>query len=111
MKDKNFTLTQEDIKELIAPMGYGFVSDKITVEGLPIGYMFRENPQDKQDSGWRFFSGTEDDKYMETEENIEVFDVNIIANFDPAIIPYLEASFQTDWERIDQTDTFEMITD
>ena len=111
MKDKDFKLGQEDIKELISPMGYGFVSDKVTIEGLPIGYMFRETPQDKQDSGWRFFSGTEDDQYMENDENIEVFDVNIIANFDKAIIPYLDAPLQTDWERVDGTDTFEMITD
>ncbi len=111
MKDKDFKLGQEDIKELITPMGYGFVSDKVTIEGLPVGYMFRETPQDKQDSGWRFFSGTEDDQYMENDENIEVFDVNIIANFDKAIIPYLDAPLQTDWERVDGTDTFEMITD
>lgn len=111
MKDKDFKLGQEDIKELITPMGYGFVSDKVTIEGLPIGYMFRETPQDKQDSGWRFFSGTEDNQYMENDENIEVFDVNIIANFDKAIIPYLDAPLQTDWERVDGTDTFEMITD
>lgn len=111
MSEKKLKLNEEDIRGLINPMGYGFASDKITVEGLPVGYMFRETPQDKEDSGWRFFSGTEDDDYIENDKNIDAFDVNTIANFDPAIIPYLDAPYETDLQRIEGTDTFEIIID
>lgn len=111
MTEKQFKLNEEDIKELVKPMGYCFASDKITVEGFPVGYMYRETPMEKEDSGWRFFSGTEEEEYIDDENNIDAFDVNIIANFDKAIIPYLDAPFDTDLERVEGTDTFEIITD
>lgn len=111
MTEKQFRLNEENIKELVKPMGYCFASDKITVEGLPVGYMYRETPMEKEDSGWRFFSGTEEEEYIDDENNIDAFDVNIIANFDKAIIPYLDAPFDTDFERVEGTDTFEIITD
>ncbi|MFA7446145.1 MAG: DUF2185 domain-containing protein [Flavobacteriaceae bacterium] len=111
MATKNLRLKKEDLIELIKPMGYCYASDKITVEGCPVGYMYRETPIDKQDSGWRFFSGTEDDDYLDDEDNIEVYEVNTIANYDKAIIPYLDAPYETDLERIENADTFEIVTD
>lgn len=111
MTDKNFKLNQEDIQELTPLVGYCFVSDKITVDGLPVGYMYRETPTEKKDSGWRFFSGTEDEEYIDNENNIDVFEVNIVANFDRAIIPYLDAPFETDLERIEGTNNFRILTD
>jgi len=49
-----------------APAGC-FASDRIMVEGHPIGYMYREMPDDdtefsRSDSGWRFFAGDENDE-------------------------------------------------
>jgi|SRR5690554_4733569 len=110
MIEKKFKLTPEDIKELVPPMGYCFASDKITIDGLPIGYMYRETPMEEEDSGWRFFSGTEDEEYIDDDKNIEAFEVNVIANFDQAIIPYLNSPFDTDFERIEGTDQFEIVT-
>lgn len=111
MAEKNLKLKPEDIQDLVKPMGYCYASDKITVEGLPVGYMYRETPIDKEDSGWRFFSGTEDDEFLDNENNIEVYEVNTIANCDKAIIPYLDALYETDFERIENADTFEIVTD
>ncbi|HUH50783.1 MAG TPA: DUF2185 domain-containing protein [Flavobacterium sp.] len=111
MADKVFKLTEDDIKELIPPMGFGFVSDKITVEGMKVGFMYREKPEQKNDSGWRFFSGTEDIAYSDDHNNIEAFDVNVIANFDPAIIPYLKTAHPNDLERVSGTDEFIIVTD
>lgn len=109
--EKNFIINEDQLKELVPAMGYCFASDKITVEGLPVGFMFRETPQDKEDSGWRFFSGTEEEEYLDNPDNIEAFEVNVIANLDPAIIPYLKAPYETDYDRINGTDTFEIITE
>lgn len=111
MTEKKFKLNEEDIKELVKPMGYCFASDKITVNGEPVGYMYREIPMEKEDSGWRFFSGTEEEEYIDDENNVDAFEVNVIANFDKAIIPYLNAPFDTDFQRIEATDSFEIITD
>src|SRR5690606_30394020 len=92
MEEKNLKLKPEEIQKLVKPMGYCFATDKITIEGLPVGYMYREKPTEKDDSGWRFFSGTEESDYLDDENNIDVYDVNTIANYDKAIIPYLIAT-------------------
>ena len=57
---KKLKLKGEDIKPLLewdGPSGC-IATDKITVEGFKIGYMYREKPNPKYpDSGWRFFQG------------------------------------------------------
>lgn len=45
----------EEFIDLIPPMGFCCATDKITVDGMNVGYMYREEPEDKMDSGWRFF--------------------------------------------------------
>lgn len=46
-------------------MGGCFATDKITVEGELVDYMVREEPNNEFDSGWQFFSGTEDQAYID----------------------------------------------
>jgi hypothetical protein len=93
-----FRIKQEDIRELVTPMGYCLVSDKITVEGLPVGYMYREEPEDENDSGWRFLSGTESQDYLDDPANSMMFEVNVVANYDPGIIPFLKMPVGTELE-------------
>jgi hypothetical protein len=71
--------------------------------------MYREEPQEATDSGWRFFSGTEDQDYVNDPKNTSIYNVNTIANYDKAIIPYLTLSIGTELERIIGTDKFETI--
>jgi hypothetical protein len=96
---KRFKLNADEIRQVIAPMGGCFATDHITVDGLPVGYMYREAPDDDSDSGWRFFSGTESQEYVDDSRNTSVYDVNTIANYDPAIIPYLDSPAGTQLER------------
>lgn len=90
-------------------MGGCLATDKITIDGLKVGYMYRELPDDETDSGWRFFSGTETQEYVDDAENTMIYDVNTIANYDQAIIPYLDAAFGTELERVDGTDEFVLV--
>ncbi len=53
--------------------------------------MYRENPDGNWDSGWRFFSGQETQEYLDNSDNITIYDVNTIANYDPDIITFLDA--------------------
>ena len=73
---------------------------------MKVGFMYREEPLDDEDSGWRFLSGTEDQEYADNPENSKIFGVNAIANHDPAIIPYLKSPEGTELERIDGMDEF-----
>jgi hypothetical protein len=106
MTKNRFKINQEDIKELIPPMGFCLVSDKITVDGMKIGFMYREKPGEESDSGWRFLSGTETEEYIEDPKNSMMFEVNIVANYDPDIIPYLNSRVGTELEREEGSNRF-----
>src|SRR5688572_16579850 len=99
MKEKIFKLSKDQIKELTEPIGACYASDHITVDGLLVGYMYRETPHLVVESGWRFFSGSEDQEYVDNPDNLMIYDVNTIANYDPAIIPYLNMEIGTELER------------
>jgi hypothetical protein len=108
--DKKFKISGDKIKQLVADLGSCFATDKITVDGLPVRYMYREEPDDDTDSGWRFFSGTETQEYADDPDNTSVYDVNTIANFDKTIIPYLDSPAGTELER-NEDNTFSIIVD
>ncbi len=107
--NKNFKLKAEEILRLLPPMGGCIATDKITVDGELVDYMVREEPTDESDSGWLFYSGTEDQDYIDDPDNLEIYDVNTIANYDKAIIPYLDLPYGTQLERVKGTDKFQII--
>ena len=88
---KQFRLKAEQIRPLAVGRGSAFASDRITVDGRPVGYMYRNSPRDPQDSGWAFLAGDENDAYMADARKLAIYDVNTIANYDPEIIPLLNA--------------------
>lgn len=108
-QNKQFKLRPEEIQKLIPPMGACFSTDHITIQGLPVGYMYREEPDNNMDSGWCFFSGTESREYLDDANNISLYDVNTIANYDPAIIPYLDSPSGTQLDRIFGTNQFRKV--
>ena len=109
-KDKNFKIKGEDIEQLLSrPMGACMASDKITVNGELVDYMYREEPDFYSDSGWRFLSGTEDQVYAYNPDNWAIYDINTIANYDRAIIPYLDLPIGTELERVKGDDKFQTI--
>lgn len=91
MRKKPFKLAASEIQRLIPKMGACYASDRITVDGVRVGYMYREEPDFPEDSGWRFFAGDESDVYMDNADNHGLYDVNTIANYDREIIPLLES--------------------
>lgn len=97
---KQFRLKAEEIRRLLPPIGGCFASDRITVDGCRVGLMFRDEPDFAADSGWRFVAGDESDEYMDDPSNHAIYDVNTIANYDPAIIPYLDADVGSELKRM-----------
>ena len=79
---KQFKLSADQIRSLARGRGSCIASDHITVEGLPVGYMYREQGDSALDSGWRFFSGAESQQYADNPDNFALYDVNTIANYD-----------------------------
>ena len=102
MSRKKFKLAAADIKPLKLGLGGCVASDRITVEGLPVRFMYRGQPTHPDDSGWNFFSGIdEDDKYTSNPDNFGVYDVNTIANCDPTILPFVDLPVGSAFERLE----------
>lgn len=88
---KRFHLPATAIRPLAEGRGSCIASDHITVDGMGVGFMYREEPDNTIDSGWRFFSGEETQEYADRAENFAMYDLNTIANYDPSIIDLLGA--------------------
>lgn len=103
--DKGFI--KIEIKDLIHWQGGNgdgcLVSNRITKDGWKVGYMYREEP-DKgvPDSGWRFMKGDESNEYTASSSNLSVFKINTICNYDPDIMPYLNAPVGSGFIRVSE---------
>ena len=105
--EKKFRMPRDQIRQLIPNMGGCYATDRILVDGLKVGYMFRELPDQAVLSGWTFMSGDETQEYAENADNWAIYDVNTICNYDPAIIPYLNEVYGSAFGRVAGTDRFE----
>ena len=80
-----------------------FATNRIIVEGEKIGFMYRDIPKEgRDDSGWRFIAGDESSEYMANEENFGLYDLNLLCNYDPDIIPFLHAAYGKAYYRDEQ---------
>jgi hypothetical protein len=105
-RTKQFRLTAGQIEPLAPGRGACIATDMITVDGHPVRYMFRTAPRMAGDSGWAFFSGLEPDAYLRDSANMTVFDVNTIANYDPSIVPLLDAPAGSAFSKPEGSDRF-----
>ncbi len=90
-------------------MGACIASDKITVDGELVHFMYRETPWNDAHNGWCFYSGTETQEYVDNADNLAYYNVNTIANCDGAIIPYLHLPIGVELERVVGSDVFKLI--
>ena len=110
-KKKGFKLKPNEIKPLKTGLGYCFATNMITIDGKRINFMYRQKPNIDGGSGWSFFSGYESDEYANNPKNIQIYDVNTIANYDPEIIPFLDSPYDSVFERNQKTGKFEQVYD
>lgn len=106
MKSKIFKIPGAEIKKLIPKMGGCMASDKITVDGHRVGYMYRSEPETGCKSGWTFMAGTETQEYADDPDNWALYEVNTIANYDPDIIPYVNSPYRSTFARDSHTGEF-----
>lgn len=100
---KAFLLWPPEFKQYLTrwdgPVGC-FATDEITVMGKPVGWCYREEPDDGvPDSGWRFFSGEEPEGYTDDPSNTEICELNCICNYDPDVMPLLAAPYGSAFAR------------
>jgi hypothetical protein len=83
--NKKFRLSAEDIVPGIAPEDGCLATDRIVVDGRPVCYMYRDG------WGWVFTAGDETPEYLAEPGRLNMATLNVIANYDRAIVPYLQA--------------------
>jgi hypothetical protein len=104
LPQKQFAIPQEELRPLYegdGPQGC-IATDRIVVDGSPVGYCWREEPDpgdEAWDSGWRFTAGDESDAYMDDPDRSGVYALNTICNYDPDVIPLLDSEPGTAWSR------------
>ena len=91
-------------------MGYVMASKRLVDEKLPVRFMYREKGEG-DDSGWRFFSGTEDQNYADDPNNIGIYDITTILAIDKTITPYLSSAEGIAFEREKSTGAFKVCSD
>jgi hypothetical protein len=108
-RERVFALATDEIRDLAKGYGACIATDEIMVKGRAVGYAYRERPFQGPDSGWRFTAGDESDAYLDDPDNLAMYDVNTVANYDPEIIPLLECGFGWVFARSPETGKFECL--
>ena len=82
-----FSIPEDDLLVTDAPIDwYAIVSHKISKDGLPIRFMYREEVDKEAPSfysGWIVFSGTEDDSYVNNPDNFSFFSLTRLVHYQP----------------------------
>ena len=104
-------LDVKNLKTLVKSEQGCFVSDRISIDGEKPCFVYREEPfKNFPDSGWRFFAGDESKEYMADRSKSNIFQLNVIANYDDSIIPLLDAEVNTAFIRKHGEDFIEFKT-
>ena len=81
-------------------------------EKLPIRFIYKTLPEHLNDTGWRLFTGYEDESFFEHEMvNMVPMPLEKLASLDPSLEPLLEYNAGTVWERHPESDGWERVYD
>jgi hypothetical protein len=80
-------------------IGYIIASNEVARERKRVGYLYREQPGNENDSGWRVFSGDETQEYADDAANFAMYNAQTILEIDPSIGPLLGAPPPAAFER------------
>ncbi len=93
-------------------IGAIMASKLIAEKGYKPNFIFREKPFNENDSGWRVFSGFEDDEYSDNAENFDFYSPRTILRLDDSISQILlYKGIGSVWERHGSDAAWEEVTD
>lgn len=82
------------------------LSKKVREGGWKIGYGTRDEPTRDGDSGWYFCVGNETEEYVNDPANLELWAINSVLVYDPALTEFIAAPYGTAIVRV-ASDKFE----
>jgi hypothetical protein len=86
-----------------------FVTAKVLYDGGTVGYIYREEPEEEDDSGWRIAAGNESDEYMDDAENIFYVSLGAVLNRDDSFVHLLDCVPGSAFERDLQSGQFKPV--
>jgi hypothetical protein len=84
-----------------------FVTNRVLYEGCPVGYLYREEPDNERDSGWRLTANDESDEYMDDPKNIAFVSLGAVLSVDDSFRDLLESPAGSAFIRNSRTGHFE----
>ncbi|MFC4160496.1 immunity protein Imm33 domain-containing protein [Chitinimonas lacunae] len=76
-----------------------YVTKRVLQDGARVGYLYREAPEQDNDSGWRIMAGDESQAYMDDDQNVAYVSLGAVLNRDDAFVDLLEAEIGAEFER------------
>ncbi|MDR0427496.1 MAG: DUF2185 domain-containing protein [Dysgonamonadaceae bacterium] len=89
---------------------YAFVSTR-ALKADHIGYCYRDEPETKIDSGWRFLYGDESEEYLDNPSHVEVVYPEEMLSINPALDLILAAPTGAEFEWDEDNQTYMEIVD
>lgn len=84
-----------------------FVTKRILDDGELVGYLYREEPDEEQDSGWRLTANDESGEYMWDRENLAYVSLGAVLSRDDSFRGLLDAPSGSAFIRNPETGKFE----
>lgn len=82
------------------------VSNRVARDGEPACWLYREEPDNERDSGWRVFAGDESDEYVDGAENCSLMPLRELISADPSVEAVLTEPAPAAFERDSRDDDF-----
>ncbi|GIV97238.1 MAG: hypothetical protein KatS3mg057_1895 [Herpetosiphonaceae bacterium] len=67
------------------------VTNRVLYDGERVGYLYREEPESENDSGWRIMAGDETDEYMDNLDHVSYVSLGAVLNRDDSFRDLLES--------------------
>ena len=81
-------------------------------EKLPVRFMYKTVPEHLNDTGWRLFTGYEDDEFLANDQvNMIPMPLEKVVKIDPSLEHLLEYNAGTVWERTPESEGWERVFD
>ncbi|WP_299156668.1 DUF2185 domain-containing protein [uncultured Tenacibaculum sp.] len=90
-------------------IGAVFTSNKVLKEKELPSWMYREEASYEEDSGWRIFSGNEDEDYLDNPDNFKLITSEQLIKIDKEIKSNLLAPYGFSFERDESTGKWMMV--
>lgn len=84
------------VKRLLARC---FVTNRVLRDGVRVGRLYRESPDEERDSGWRILAGDESEEYLDETDNVAYVSLGAVLNCDDSFLPCLGSPVGTAFKR------------